>query len=345
MTGSAAEVSFAGVCWDWSGYQLAVLDPEGRRHPSPAHYPAGRADELIEHLAHDVPRPCAVVIDSSCGVIDGRMMAAGLSVYRVDPAAGRAAWTGGYPSALELADAARLGLAGLTRLGRATGTQTGREAELEAGYQASAPALAELVRSGRCVEHGPRDRPYVALTFDDGPVPRYTEQILDVLAEFGARATFFCVGINVVAYQDCAARIVRDGHLLGNHTWSHPFLWELSRQQLSEQIVRTGEAIAELDGGAPPRYFRPPYGSRTSEVVTWLADSGLTTALWDVYPFDWTSPGAEVISDIVLRDARPGSVVLLHDGGGDRSETVAALPTIIRGLLDRGTALVRLDDL
>ncbi|HCU48558.1 MAG TPA: polysaccharide deacetylase, partial [Micromonosporaceae bacterium] len=202
-----------------------------------------------------------------------------------------------------------------------------------------------LIASGRCLSHGGRDRDAVAITFDDGPQPPYTGQVLDILARYGVRATFFCVGLNASACPDLVARIQAEGHILGNHTWSHPFLPELSRVQLVEQIDRTDEAIARSSGGAATKLFRPPYGSRTPDVVSWLADIGSTVVLWDVEPDDWSMPGADTIAQVVLEQTRPGSIILMHDGGGDRSQTVAALPAIIEGVLVRGLRFVTVDEL
>jgi peptidoglycan/xylan/chitin deacetylase (PgdA/CDA1 family) len=144
---------------------------------------------------------------------------------------------------------------------------------------------------------------------------------------------------------DELARMREQGHAIGNHTWSHPFLPELSRPQLAEQIDRTADVIADASGGAAPRLFRPPYGSRTPEVMGWLAELDVTTVLWDVAPDDWALRSADDIARDVLADVRPGSVVLLHDGGGDRAPTAASLPPIIEGLLDRGYEFVRADDM
>lgn len=134
------------------------------------------------------------------------------------------------------------------------------------------------------------------------------------------------------------------GHAVGNHTWSHPFLPELSQGQLASQIAHTNEAIADASG-VTPSLFRPPYGSRTPTVVGWLAELVPRVVLWDVEVSDWAMPGVDAIVHGVLEQVRPGSVVLLHDGGGDRSQTVAALPPIIEGLLSRGFHFVRLDEL
>lgn len=331
---------YAGVSWNATGHSLVVLDDAGTTLVQ-AHFPPGQTEELLGLTASFTPD--ATVIESTNGILDGRMMARGLSVYRADPPVlSRRPLFGSVP-ATELAELARTKLDRLTRLVPDRGTQTGREDELEAGYTASSATLRELVGAGRLIEHGGSDRPLIALTFDDGPLPPYTEEVLDVLEHHRVLATFFCVGAAVAGHPDLVRRMVGSGHTVGNHTWSHPFLPELSQPELVEQLTRTAEAIDAATGAGPPALFRPPYGSRTSEVLGWLADLVPATVLWDVYPFDWTMPGASVIAEQVVTQATAGSIVLLHDGGGDRSQTVAALPDMIEGLRDKGYEFVTAD--
>ena len=136
-----------------------------------------------------------------------------------------------------------------------------------------------------------------------------------------------------------------EGHSIGNHTWSHPFLPELSESRLRAQIESASEMIALASGGPEPTLFRPPYGSRTAEVISWLGRTDTTSVVWDVYPYDWAMPGSDVIARVVLEETRGGSILLLHDGGGDRSQTVAALPVIIEGLLEGGYRFGTVDSL
>ncbi|WP_433607176.1 polysaccharide deacetylase family protein [Dactylosporangium sp. CA-139114] len=325
---------YSGVAWNANGYEVEVIDADGRPVAGRARFDPGRTDDMIEHLRR--LGTAVTVVDSTNGILDGRMMAAGLDVYRADPDILPPRPVFGSVPAAALAEAARRDLATVTRLGRTTGTQTGREHILEADAAASAHAVGDLVAAGRCHSHGPRSdaAPAVALTFDDGPLPPYTGQVLDVLRRYGVPATFFCVGMNAGAHDSLLARMRDEGHAVGNHTWSHPFLPELTQPQLIEQLERTDEAIAQACGESPA-LFRPPYGSRTPEVVGWMGGIDTTMVLWDVEPFDWAMPGADVIAERVLRDVRPGSIILLHDGGGDRSQVVAALPRIIEDLLAR----------
>ncbi|WP_328782653.1 polysaccharide deacetylase family protein [Streptomyces canus] len=335
---------FSGISWSGTGYEVVTLDESGRPAGSPQRFEPGRTEEMISSLRSSA-EPLVTVIESTNGILDGRMMAAGLEVYRADPGQLPERPVFGSVSAADLARTAQRDLSALTPLVRTRGTQTGREADLTAGMVASTEMVTALSAAGRWLEHGERDRPQIALTFDDGPLPPYTGRILDILERYGVPATFFCVGMNAGAHADELVRMREQGHGLGNHTWSHPFLPELSRAQLAEQIDRAGEAIAKASGGTPPTVFRPPYGSRTPEVVRWLTERVPKVALWDVAPDDWSMPGADVIARDVLDQTRPGSVVLLHDGGGDRSQTVAALPPIIEGLLARDYRFVTLDEL
>lgn len=334
---------YAGIAWDASGYEVVAVDEDDHLVAS-RRFAAGETDAMIAWLLERREELVAVV-DSTNGILDGRMMAAGLAVFRADPPILPERPLFGSVPAIDLARAARRDLGSLTRLERRRGSQTGREAELEAEIAASTAAVAAMTAAGLCVSHGSRDVGRVALTFDDGPLAPYTGQILDVLVRHGVPATFFCVGMNAETCITELSRMRRDGHTIGNHTWSHPFLPELSRPQLAEQIDRTGRAIAAASGGSLPTLFRPPHGSRTPEVVEWLADLVGMTVLWDVAPDDWAMPGADTIAELVLEQARPGSIILLHDGGGDRSQTVAALTTIVEGLLERGYRFTSVEDL
>jgi peptidoglycan-N-acetylglucosamine deacetylase len=335
---------YSGISWSAVGYEVEVAGGDGRQAAPAVRFGTGQTDEMITYLL-GLSQPLVTVVDSTNGVLDGRMMALGLDVYRADPPMLPERPLLGSVTARDLAQAGQRQLSALTKLERGRGTQTGREDELQAQIAASAAAIGALTVAKGCVSHGPRDRKEVSLTFDDGPLPPYTGQILDILESYGACATFFCVGLNASAHTGETARMRAQGHALGNHTWSHPFLPELSRPQLIEQIDRTRQTIAEATGGRGPALFRPPYGSRTPEVVSWLAGIESTIVLWDVEAADWALPGADAIAEIVLGQARAGSVVLLHDGGGDRSQTVAALPAIIEGLLERGFRFVLVDDL
>jgi peptidoglycan/xylan/chitin deacetylase (PgdA/CDA1 family) len=332
----------AGLGWRDGQYEVAVVDDQGHAIGRASTFDGRRLGELVSFLL-DFAARCGgafgCVVDSTNGTLDGYLMAAGLAVYRVDP------WVlpgrpphGSVPArVLAATDPARL-----TRLRPETGSLGGREAEYSAAVAASADVEGELARSGRWLVRGGGTRPEVALTFDDGPHPVFTPLVLDILARYEIRATFFCVGLCAVAHPELIARIVSEGHTVGNHTWSHPYLPDLTRDEVRRQVHATGEVLGGVSGTAPV-IVRPPYGARTPDVLRLLADRDLTTVLFDVDARDWTTPGADAIVATVTTTAAPGSIVLMHDAGGDRTQTVAALPRIVEGLGDRGLRFVTVD--
>jgi peptidoglycan/xylan/chitin deacetylase (PgdA/CDA1 family) len=345
---------YAGIAWTAAGFEVAVLDTAGQPVRPPARFGPGHGGDLTRYLAglaHGLGQPLVAVVDSTNGVLDGWLRAAGLPVYRADPwlLPGRPL-LGSVPAGA-LAEAARRDLSALSRLTKQGGTLTGRGADSRAGVIGSRAEAAALAEAGRLARHGCRlvpagAAPEVALTFDDGPNPPYTGQILGILARYQVPATFFCVGLQASAHPADIAGMAAAGHGLGNHTWSHPFLPDLTRAQLAEQLDRTDEAVSRAAGtGAAPGLFRPPYGSRSPDVLRWLDERASPIVLWDVDPSDWARPGAAVIAGRVLMQTRPGTIILMHDGGGERSQTVAALPLVIEGLLDRGFRFTRAADL
>jgi len=187
---------------------------------------------------------------------------------------------------------------------------------------------------------GPAGGKMVALTFDDGP-SIYTPQVLATLNRHGAHATFFEIGRQVGPLAATSRAVIRDGDVIGDHTWSHPVL---DAQNTAAQIRPTQAAIRAATGFRPC-LLRPPYGTAPPEVVDIARSLGLLTIQWDVDPADWSRPGAAVIAQRVLSAVRPGSIVIMHDGGGDRSETVQALGTIVPTLIGRGYHLVTVPQL
>lgn len=197
---------------------------------------------------------------------------------------------------------------------------------------------------GPVVARGTTHEPVVALTFDDGPSVPHTERILDILKEEGVPAAFFCIGRQVRKHPELVERMVREGHLVGNHTDTHPNLLLCGVGATRREIEGGHRAIAEVLGDAP-NWFRPPYGYRSPWTLMQARRVGESTALWSICPRDWQMPGPSVLVERTLRRVQPGDIVLLHDGGGDRSQTVEALPGIIRGLRELGYGLVRLDEI
>ena len=161
----------------------------------------------------------------------------------------------------------------------------------------------------------------VYLTFDDGPHPTYTPQVLDVLARHGARATFFVLGSLAEAHPDLMERIVAEGHTLASHTWNHENLAGMPRSSFDDTIGRTQAVLADR---ATP-CLRPPYGSIDAFTREWAASAGLHLVLWTVDTNDWRRPGAQVIADRIVRGATDEAIVLMHDGGGNRTQTVEGL--------------------
>ncbi len=170
----------------------------------------------------------------------------------------------------------------------------------------------------------------IALTFDDGPGP-YTREIVRILVRMRVAATFFVVGQQLDNFSSGLRDELRHGFVIGDHTENHPLLSRLSRRLQYGQI--RDDALRLRGLGAPwPRLFRPPYGIYTRATIGILRRMRMLMVQWSVDPQDYRRPGAGAIVSGVLSHARPGAIVLLHDGGGDRSQDVAALPTMIRGL-------------
>lgn len=191
------------------------------------------------------------------------------------------------------------------------------------------------------VPQGAGDAPMaVALTFDDGPWPGSTDRILRILRRFHAKATFFMVGRQVDAYPGIVRRVAAAGHEIGNHSFDHPEGFAgMTDDRVASEMADTNALLARL--GVTPNAFRPPSGSYDDGVVATARSQGMRTVLWDVDPRDWVSgvPPKLIVSS-VLRRVRPGSIVLLHDGGGDARHTIEALPDLLRGLRRRGYGFV-----
>ena len=177
------------------------------------------------------------------------------------------------------------------------------------------------------------DQPYVAMTFDDGPSAENTPRLLEMLKQRNIKATFFLIGQNVASNPDLVRRILAEGHEVGNHSWTHPQLSKLSDQRVSFEITKTQDAIKDASGFTPT-LLRPPYGAITSRQREWIENQfGLSIILWSVDPFDWKRPGASVITQRILTQARPGAIILSHD---IHKQTVDAMPATLDGLMRKG---------
>ncbi|MDE2141894.1 MAG: polysaccharide deacetylase family protein [Elusimicrobia bacterium] len=186
----------------------------------------------------------------------------------------------------------------------------------------------------------------VALTFDDGPSP-YTAQVLDVLKREGVKATFFLCGENAERYPELVRRIRAEGHQIGNHTYSHPYLYLMREADIASEIDRT-QTILEKISGSRPTLFRPPYGVRWFSLWPLLRERGLTMVMWSDRGYDGRFD-ARGVAKTTLDQLAPGAIILLHDGfethapsDVDRSATVGALPAIIAGVRKAGYRFGRL---
>jgi peptidoglycan-N-acetylglucosamine deacetylase len=198
-------------------------------------------------------------------------------------------------------------------------------------------------RAAAAARRAPAARPTAAarsagvvyLTFDDGPTPAYTPRVLALLARHRARATFFVVGRNAATWPGLVRRELAAGHGVGNHTWSHRRLTGLRGGRLRAEVGATSAAIRRATGSGP-RCLRPPYGAVDRVSADQVRALGLRLVLWDVDSNDWRRPGVGVIAGRVLSRVRSGDVVLFHDGGGNRVQTLAALDQVLSALSARG---------
>ncbi|MET8770044.1 polysaccharide deacetylase family protein [Streptomyces sp. NPDC004658] len=179
---------------------------------------------------------------------------------------------------------------------------------------------------------------HMVLTFDDGPNPAYTPHILDTLAKYDVRAMFFVCGECVVQNRELLARMADEGHVVGNHTWTHPLLTELNRREIRSEMESTSDAIEDAYGERP-QWFRAPYGAWNRAAFQLGAEMGMEPMAWTVDTTDWMEPGTGTIIDRVESGAAPGVVVLSHDAGGDRSQTVRAIREWLPYLIDSGYRL------
>ena len=180
----------------------------------------------------------------------------------------------------------------------------------------------------------------IALTFDDGPCPRGTPRVLDVLRESGARATFFLVGERAQAHPELVRRIDREGHAIGNHGWRHRTLPALAARPMADEIDRCQATLSSLLGAAP-RLLRPPYGYRDFRVYRAARRRGLTPVMWSLDPRDWILSDAATLAQRLQR-AGPGDIVLLHDGLPQRAAMLAALAPLLDRLRLAGVPVERL---
>lgn len=181
----------------------------------------------------------------------------------------------------------------------------------------------------------------VYLTFDDGPVPEVTPQVLDILDSFGIKATFFWVGENLLKYPHLAQEVVQRGHRIGNHTYHHISGWSVSAEKYIDNILKAesiiGQTIQGYFGEHTKRLFRPPYGRMRREVYEWLKARGYTVVLWDLVTHDYNRRYTpEEIERICMRYVRDGSIILMHDSIKASENTLVVLPRLICRLQTEG---------
>jgi peptidoglycan-N-acetylglucosamine deacetylase len=334
---------YVGAGWAAAGYEAVALDDTGRIVASFAEPFSGDGlSAFVARIAEltwaDDRSACSV--DTTSGLLGDALLSCGVRVDRVIP--------GPIPAdslcSMEphvLAAAARHATKVLSP---DAGMAQGRTAELLQAIVAAKHTERGLERQGGLLKRVTTQRQAVALTFDDGPAPGVTDRILDVLGKFGVQAVFFCVGSQVRTHEELARRAIREGHLLGNHSFSHAFLPDLSPAGMAAQITVT-ERIIDETVGVVASYFRPPYGARSLSLLQMLPELNLTAVLWDVDPRDWRFPVAGQVIERVLGQVRSGSIVLLHDGPTSGAGTAAMLPALIARLREMQFELLRLDEM
>ncbi len=191
------------------------------------------------------------------------------------------------------------------------------------------------------VSRGPRGK-RVALTYDDGPAV-LTPAFMSKLKSLGVPATFFMVGQQVGGRAALLRQMLADGHMVANHSWNHPMMGA-GGPGASSQLSRTNAAIRNATGYTPC-LFRPPYGSTGADLVRRVRAQGMTSVLWSVDPLDWRQPGSGAIASRIISQAGPGAIILSHDGGGPRGQTLAALPGVVKALKRKGYTFVTVNEL
>jgi len=221
-------------------------------------------------------------------------------------------------------------------------------AEVTVGKTSGVEATRSVIATGddMIVAHraaAPTDK-LVALTFDDGPWPGQTEKILAILKQENAHATFFMLGSSARKSPDLVRKVAAEGHTVGSHSLSHHELTKLKPAAIRKEISAGAGAIAAATG-VMPLWFRPPYGDVNGEVRKQARAVKAKVVLWDIDTLDWTLPGVHMLYRNAVRSTKPGQIVLMHDGGGNRKQTIEALPIIIEDLRSKGYTFVTLDEL
>lgn len=223
---------------------------------------------------------------------------------------------------------------------------TAAAAATAAGYQSMSPTGQWF---GRTFVAGTPGSKQIGLTYDDGPNDPHTLKLLDVLAKHSVRATFFMIGRYVQQRPEIARAVAQAGHVIGNHTFTHPLLIFGSEAQTRKELVDCHQALQDVIG-QHSNLFRPPFGGRRPATLRIAHEQGLQTVMWNVTGYDWNAPPAAVIEKKVARQMRGGDVILLHDGGhrgmgADRAQTVIATENLIRLYKDQGCQFVTVEEM
>ena len=194
------------------------------------------------------------------------------------------------------------------------------------------------------IKNGSRDKKLIALTFDDGPHPKETNQVLDVLKKYNIKATFFIAGKHANWYPKALVRASKEGHEIGNHTFNHPDISNLTKSQLEEEILKCEDILIKLTG-KKPTLFRPPYGSYKQEELALIAKKlKYKIVLWtSVDARDWENPGSKVIVNKIINNVKNGDIILLHDYA--TNNTVEALDMLIPKMIEKGFKFVTVSEI
>jgi peptidoglycan/xylan/chitin deacetylase (PgdA/CDA1 family) len=214
-------------------------------------------------------------------------------------------------------------------------------AAVSAGYQSMAPTAQWYGKTFTGLAPASRQ---LALTYDDGPNDPYTLRLLEVLAKHNIHATFFLIGRYIRQQPQIAREIIQAGHIVGNHTFTHPLLIFKSEAEIRQELIQCRDALQDAIG-KPSHLFRPPFGGRRPATFRVARELGLEPVMWNVTGYDWNAPPAAVIERKVAKQVRGGNVILLHDGGhkqigADRSQTVLATDHLIARYKSEGYEFV-----
>ena len=223
--------------------------------------------------------------------------------------------------------------------------EPGREEGTESGtVTPGSEANEDSKRSSGPYFHVNTEEKVIALTFDDGPHPRYTDKILDLLEKYQAKATFFVIGKNLELYSSVTKRVFEAGHEIGNHTYDHPTLSCIGPSELSGQIEKN-EKLIESITGKKSRCFRPPEGFCGRYVREVINKKGYQAILWDVDTRDWAGTPSKTIVKNVMKSVHPGAIILFHDYVGEHNTTVEALREILSKLSEEGYRFITISEL